>query len=147
LPGPFTVILKSKRKVCPLLESEKKTLGIRIPDYQTVNSLVKKFKRPITATSANLSGKSPHYSIESLLKQLPRSKKNLIDLIVDGGKLPRNKPSTVIDLVGENIKIVRQGDIVFSQFNKYISKSPSETKKTAAFVLNKILKKVFLKNL
>jgi Sua5/YciO/YrdC/YwlC family protein/conserved hypothetical nucleotide-binding protein len=144
LPGPFTVILKSKGKVCLVLESEKKTLGIRIPDYQPINQLIKKINKPVTATSANLSGKSPHYSIESLLKQLPRSKKNLIDLIVDGGKLPRNKPSTVIDLVGENIKIVRQGDIVFSQFNKYISKSPSETKKTAAFVLNKILKS-FLK--
>jgi len=145
LPGPFTVILKSKGKVCLVLESEKKTLGIRIPDYQPINQLIKKINKPITATSANLSGRRPHYSIESLLKQLPESKRKLVDLVVDAGKLSRNKPSTVIDLVGENIKIVRQGDIVFSQFNKYISKSPSETKKTAAFVLNKILKKSFLK--
>jgi len=143
LPGPFTVVLKSKGKVCPLLESEKKTLGVRIPDYQPVNSLVKKFKRPITATSANLSGKSPHYSIESLLKQLPESKKKLIDLIVDAGKLPRNKPSTVIDLVEENIKIIRRGDIVFTQVDTYISRSAKETKKIAKFVLNKLLEKDF----
>jgi len=143
LPGPFTVVLKSKGKVCPLLESEKKTLGVRIPDYQPVNSLVKKFKRPITATSANLSGKSPHYSIESLLKQLPESKKKLIDLIVDAGKLPRNKPSTVIDLVEENIKILRRGDIVFTQVDTYLSRSAKETKKIAKFVLNKLLEKDF----
>jgi tRNA threonylcarbamoyl adenosine modification protein YjeE len=135
--------LKSKGKVCPLLESEKKTLGVRIPDYQPVNSLVKKFKRPITATSANLSGKSPHYSIESLLKQLPESKKKLIDLIVDAGKLPRNKPSTVIDLVEENIKILRRGDIVFTQVDTYLSRSAKETKKIAKFVLNKLLEKDF----
>jgi len=143
LPGPFTVILKSKRKVCPLLESEKKTLGVRIPDYQPVNSLVKKFKRPITATSANLSGKSPHYSIESLLKQLPESKKKLVDLVIDDGKLPRNKPSTVIDLVEEKIKIVRHGDLVFREINHYLSKSASETKKIAQFILNKLLEKSF----
>jgi L-threonylcarbamoyladenylate synthase len=147
LPGPFTVVLKSKGKVCPLLESEKKTLGIRIPDYQPVNSLVKKFKRPITATSANLSCKSPHYSIESLLKQLPESKKKLIDLIVDAGKLPRNKPSTVIDLVEENIKILRRGDIVFTQVDTYLSRSAKETKKIAKFVLNKLLEKDFEKPL
>ena len=147
LPGPFTVVLKSKGKVCPLLESEKKTLGVRIPDYQPVNTLVKKFKRSITATSANLSGKSPHYSIESLLKQLPESKKKLIDLIVDAGKLPRNKPSTVIDLVEENIKILRRGDIVFTQVDTYISRSAKETKKIAKFVLNKLLEKDFEKPL
>jgi len=105
--------------------------------------LVKKFKRPITATSANLSGKSPHYSIESLLKQLPESKKKLIDLIVDAGKLPRNKPSTVIDLVEENIKILRRGDIVFTQVDTYLSRSAKETKKIAKFVLNKLLEKDF----
>jgi len=144
LPGPFTVILKSKGKVSHFLESEKKTLGIRIPDYQPINQLIKKINKPVTATSANLSGKPPNYSIESLLKQLPESKKKLIDLIVDAGKLPRNKPSTVIDLVEENIKIVRYGDIVFSQVNKYLSKSPNETKKIAGFILNKILEKSYL---
>jgi len=143
LPGPFTVVLKSKGKVCPLLESEKKTLGVRIPDYQPVNQLIKKIKKPVTATSANLSGKSPYYSIESLLKQLPESKKKLIDLIVDAGKLPRNKPSTVIDLVEENIKILRRGDIVFTQVDTYLSRSAKETKKIAKFVLNKLLEKDF----
>jgi len=141
LPGPFTIILKSKGKVSNLLESEKKTLGIRIPDYQPINQLIKKINKPITATSANLSSYSPHYSVESLLKQLSEDKKKLIDLVVDAGKLPRNKPSTVINLVEEKIKIVRQGDIVFSQVNKYISKSPNETKKIAGFILNKILEK------
>jgi len=141
LPGPFTIVLKSKRKVCYLLESEKKTLGVRIPDYQPVNTLIKKIKKPVTATSANLSGKHPHYSIDSLLKQLPESKKRLIDLIIDAGKLPRNKPSTVVDLAEKKIRIIRHGDIVFSQVNKYISKSPTETKKIAAFVLKKISEK------
>jgi tRNA threonylcarbamoyl adenosine modification protein YjeE len=78
-----------------------------------------------------------------LLKQLPESKKKLVDLVVDDGKLPRNKPSTVIDLVEEKIKIVRHGDLVFREINHYLSKSSSETKKIAQFILNKLLEKSF----
>jgi len=147
LPGPFTIVLKSKGKVSPLLESEKKTLGIRIPDYQPINQLIKKINKPVTATSANLSGKAPHYSVESLLNQLPENKKNLIDLIIDAGKLPRNKPSTVVDLFEEKIKIVRQGDLVFHKINHYVSKSANETNKIAQFVLKKILERDFKKAL
>ena len=85
LPGPFTVILKSKKQVCNLLESEKQTLGLRFPHFSLVTDLVKAYGKPLTATSANLSGQSPHYSVESLLKTLPKQKKELLDLIVDMG--------------------------------------------------------------
>ncbi len=125
LPGPFTLILKSKHKVSSLLESEKGTLGVRLPDSEFVTTLVKQFGKPLTATSANLSGRSAHYSIDSLLNELPESKRRLIDLIIDAGKLPKNKPSTVVDLTSPQLKIVRQGDIV------------SGDKKIARFILQK----------
>jgi len=136
-PGPFTVILKSKHKVSKLLESEKGTLGVRIPDYIPINFLAEKFEKPITATSANISGRASHHSIESLMKQLPEKKKQLIDLIVDAGKLPRNKPSTIVDLTTSTIKIIRQGDVKFSDTETFISKSPEETKKIAQRLLKK----------
>lgn len=136
-PGPFTVILKSKHQVSRLLESEKGTLGVRIPDYQPINRLMDKFGRPLTATSANISGYASHHSIESLLKQLPEKKKRLVDLIVDAGKLPRNKPSTIVDLTTPTIRIIRQGDFKFSNAETFISKSPEETKKIAQRLLKK----------
>src|SRR3989344_3276852 len=141
-PGPFTIILDSKHQVSRLLESERGTLGVRLPDYQFLLNLTNKFGRPITATSANLAGKSPHYSIKSLLNQLPEKKKQLIDLIIDKGKLPRIKPSTVMDLTRPRIKIVRKGDIVFSESQKYFSESPSQTKKIARYLYGKFAKKV-----
>lgn len=142
IPGPFTIILNSKRKVCPLIESEKKTLGIRVPDYDLVLELAEKFDKPITATSANISGKAPHYRIDSLLKQLSDKKKKLIDLIVDAGILPRNKPSTIVDLTNQEFKILRKGDIVFEDEKTFISKSPSQTKKIGFYFLKKFLKKI-----
>lgn len=140
LPGPFTIILKSKKNTSKLLESEKSTLGVRIPQYQLVQDLVRAYGKPVTATSANLGGKSPHYSINSLLNQLPDAKKQLIDLIVDAGNLPRNKPSTVVDLTTPTLKIVRRGDITFSKSDEYISSSPSQTKKIGSYIANKISK-------
>lgn len=144
LPGPFTVILKSCHNegtnlgLSNKLLSERKTLGTRIPDYQSISELVSQLGRPITATSANLSGRSPHYSIKTLLSELPAGKKELIDLIIDAGKLPRNKPSTIIDLTTPEIRILRQGDVIFKNKQTFISKSPNQTKKIAQYILNKI---------
>ncbi len=138
LPGPFTIILASKHKVNKLLESEKGTLGIRIPMYRYIETLVNQFKKPITATSANLAGRSPHYSIKTLLNELSNKQKRMIDLIVDAGKLPKNKPSTVIDLTQPNVKILRQGDVDFSRSKILLSNSAEETK----YIAKKILKEI-----
>ncbi len=141
LPGPFTVILPSKHRVSPLLESEKGNLGVRIPNYQPITDLVKRFGKPLTATSANLSNKPPHYSVGSLQRELPKYKQQLIDLVVDAGKLPRNKPSTVVDLTAEKLKILRSGDIVVADVKTFISYSPKQTKKIAQFIFQKLLEK------
>jgi len=141
LPGPFTIILKSKhtvgnKNVCSLLESEKGTLGVRIPQYQLINQLIQKFGKPVTATSANLANRSPHYSVKTLLSELPKNKQKLIDLIIDVGQLPRNKPSTVVDLTEPEIKILRKGDVDFLKTKKIVSKSKEETKQIAKNVGN-----------
>src|SRR3989344_4120767 len=139
LPGPFTVILPSKHQVNKLLESEKGTLGIRIPMYQLINRLIQEFGKPVTATSANSAGRPANYSIETLLKELTNKQKELIDLIVDAGVLPRNKPSTVVDLSQSDVKILRQGDLDFSNKSKiFLSKSAEETKNIAKKILEEI---------
>lgn len=141
LPGPFTVILPSKHKVSKLLESETGTLGIRIPMYRYIEELVGQFNKPITATSANLAGRPPHYSIESLLNQISEKQKKLIDLVVDAGNLPRNKPSTVVDLSKSDVKILRQGDVNFSnKSQKYLSKTSDETKNIAKTLIKEKIK-------
>ncbi|MFA9289145.1 MAG: L-threonylcarbamoyladenylate synthase [Weeksellaceae bacterium] len=139
LPGPFTVVLPSKQTVSPKLHSEKNTMGIRIPDYELVQKLVKQFEKPITATSANLGGKHPHYSVTSLLNQLPEKKKELIDLIVDAGQLPRNKPSTIIDLSQAEVKILRKGDILFKNEETFISTTAEQTSKLGRYLTNNLI--------
>ncbi len=137
LPGPFTIVLPSKHNVSSLLESEKGTLGVRLPSHSFINELVQAFGKPVTATSANISGRPPHYQLSTLFNELSEQKKKLVDAVVDGKKLKRNKPSTIIDLTGEKLKILRKGDIVFSSSKTYITKSPAETRKLARYLMKK----------
>jgi len=137
LPGPFTIISQGRHRVAPGIEAENGSLGIRIPDSKYILDLVNFLGKPITATSANLSGRTPNYSLDSFLRPLSQKKKNLISLLVDAGKLPKNKPSTVIDALGSEIKILRRGDLITGDFKTLISKSEKETEKIAEFILKK----------
>lgn len=139
LPGPFTVVSKGKHKVAKGIEAENGTLGIRIPDNLYIHELIRTLDKPITATSANLSGRTPNYSVTSFLKPLSKKKLAMIDLIVDDGKLPKNKPSTVIDTTTPSIEILRRGDLMVGSTQKLISKSEKETEKIAEFLLKKSL--------
>ncbi len=141
LPGPFTIISKGKKKLAFGVEAENGTLGVRIPKYRAIKDLVELLGKPITVTSANLSGRSPHYSVESFWKTLSRKKKKMVDLVVDGGKLRKNKPSTVIDATESELKILRRGDLVTGKRETLISKSEEETAKIAVFLLEKWITK------
>ncbi len=137
LPGAYTIVLPSKHKVAKEIEAENGTLGIRIPDFEFNNKLVGLYDKPVTATSANQAGRSPHSSVRSLLNATPAHKKKLIDLIVDGGTLPRRKPSTVIDFTTENFDVLRVGDVglPLTGGKKFNSHSEDETRKIAQSLL------------
>jgi len=139
LPGPFTIVSPGLHQVASGVEAENGSLGVRIPESKYILDLVKRLGRPITATSANLSGRTPNYSIATFLHPLSQKKKTLISLIVDAGKLPRNKPSTVIDALDSEIKILRRGDLITGSSQTLISKSESETAKIAKFLYKKTL--------
>lgn len=139
LPGPFTVISKGKHKVAKGVEAENGTLGIRIPDNKLMRELARKLRKPITATSANLAGKNPCYSVGAFWKQLSKKKRGMVDLVIDGGKLPNNKPSTVIDSTEPEIKVLRRGDLVTGSARQtLVSKSEKETGKIAEFFMKRI---------
>ncbi len=111
LPGPITVVSKSKGNLAKGIESEYGTLGIRIPDYPLVLDIIRNFGKPFTATSANASYLPKPYSIKALLKDTPIKSQGLIDLIIDVGQLPHREASTVVDTTMNNLNIMRPGQI------------------------------------
>lgn len=131
LPGPFTIILKSKGKTAPELEAEDKTLGVRVISQPFINKLTSIYQTPITATSANISGKGPHYSTEAFIRTLSQEKKELIDLVIDAGKLPQKATSTVIRIVEDEIKYLRKGELEPKLVKEIKTESNRETRKKA----------------
>jgi L-threonylcarbamoyladenylate synthase len=137
LPGPLTIISIGKHKVAPGVESEDGKLGVRIPNYKLVTNIIKKFGRPITATSANASYKKRPYKISDILDNIGPKQKNLIDLIIDAGELPRKEPSTVIDTTLDEPVTLRQGEIKLKSKNKVLSRSEENTMNVAKEIWQK----------
>ena len=131
LPGPLTIISKGKHKVASGIESERGTLGIRIPNHWLVLKIIEKLGKPITATSANASYKKRPYKISDILDNLSQKQKGLINLIVDAGKLPLNDPSTVIDTTYDDPLVLRQGKIKLKNKVEVTSLSEEETRNIA----------------
>lgn len=121
-PGKITVIFK-KKKGTKIYGADKKTIGLRIPNYRLVNNLLKKLNFPLTGTSANISGKPASTKIKELINQF--KKQNVRpDLIIDAGNLKKSLPSTIIDLTSRKIKIIRTSPSVRTLI-KIIRTSPS----------------------
>ncbi|MDQ3076421.1 MAG: L-threonylcarbamoyladenylate synthase [bacterium] len=137
LPGPLTVISKSKGNVAKGVESETGTLGVRIPDYPLVLDIINALGKPITATSANASYKKRPYAIEDILNNISNKQKDLIDLIIDAGELPKREPSTVVDTTLNQEVILRQGDIKLTKVLEQVSNSPEETQALGIKILKK----------
>lgn len=110
LPGPFTFVLPKKDTLPDSLTSGKDTLGIRIPDSYFCIAVTKKFGKPITATSANKSGKENARTIDEILLQLGE-RADLIDLVIDVGDLEKRDPSTVLKVTPQGVEVLREGNI------------------------------------
>ena len=127
LPGPVTVVSTGKHCVAKGVESEIGTLGIRIPDYPLVLQIVQAFGKPITATGANASYKKRPYAVQDIFDHISEHQKSRISLVLDAGELPHNEPSTVIDTTLDDLTVLRQGSISFSEKNVKTTKNEEET--------------------
>lgn len=107
-PGSLTIIVKRKNSLPIFLNPGIKTIGIRCPAHTLSRELVKKFGSPLTTTSANISGQPSTYSISAIQKQF-RGQTYKPDFILRSGRLKKNPPSTVVDISGGVLKILRQG--------------------------------------
>ncbi len=106
-PGKVTAVLTRKNKLPKILFGKRTTIGLRIPKYKLVQELLKKINRPLTGTSANISGKPATTKIKKIIKQF-KNQRFQPDLILDAGDLEPSKPSMVIDLTGSKQKILRK---------------------------------------
>ena len=117
-PGGLTIILESKKIVPPIMISNGKTVGVRMPDHETALKIIESAGGILPTTSANISGEATPRSYEELDEKF----KCRVDITVDGGKCPIGTASTIIDMSSENIKILREGAISQSKIENIIGK-------------------------
>ena len=108
LPGRVTLLMKARdpSSFPKGIIGPHGTIGVRISPHYFPTLLAAKLGRPITATSANISGEPPIYDPREI-----RARLFDIDVLVDAGILPRVPVSTIIDLTVRPPEIVRQGPV------------------------------------
>jgi tRNA threonylcarbamoyl adenosine modification protein (Sua5/YciO/YrdC/YwlC family) len=106
LPGPFTFILNASNKIPKLFDSNKKEIGIRIPDNEICLEIVKHLGVPLVTSSIHHEDEIVEYITDP--EQIFQNFQHQIELIVDGG-IGNNQPSTVVDCTQDDLEIVRQG--------------------------------------
>ncbi|MFT5599987.1 MAG: tRNA threonylcarbamoyl adenosine modification protein (Sua5/YciO/YrdC/YwlC family) [Flavobacteriales bacterium] len=106
LPGPYTFILNASNQVPKLFDSNKKEIGIRIPDNEIARAIVLALGNPLAVTSIHNEDEILEYTNDpySISEQF----KNDLDATVDGG-LGNLEASTILDCTKGEIVIVREG--------------------------------------
>ena len=114
LPGPYTFVLPASSKVPAVLVQGKKTVGIRIPDYQPILDIVKQLGHPLLTTTLPQDGlEVEEYTDPSLIFD---RYENQVDLVLDGG-YGGHFPSSVIEISDDSVEIIREGAGDVSDFD------------------------------
>ena len=120
LPGPLTIILDANDKVPDWVNSGLMTVGFRMPSHPVTLELIREFG-PLIGPSANISGRSSGVSFKEILKDFGQEVLGLEDDAFLTGQ-----DSTIIDLSGDKVKILRQGAITRQDILAMIPAIPFE---------------------
>lgn len=110
-PGPLTLIFDAGLSVNPLLTGDSGTIGVRISPHPVALQLCKAWGNPVTATSANVSGKHPARNPKEVVDTFGKK----IDFIIDGGVTPAQSCSTIVSSKDEDLILIRKGLIDFQR--------------------------------
>jgi tRNA threonylcarbamoyl adenosine modification protein (Sua5/YciO/YrdC/YwlC family) len=114
LPGPFTFILQSNSKVPKIINANKKTVGIRVPDNNIPREIVRMLGNPIVTTSLKEDDDMQEYATDPEL--IFEKYQDSVDIVIDGG-YGQLVASTVVDCTDDyEIKVIRQGLGEIEQF-------------------------------
>lgn len=114
MPGALTLVLLKSDRVPDIVSAGGKTIGVRIPAHPVPIALIQGLGAPIVGTSANLSGKSSPLTAAGVISQIGSK----VDLVIDGGRSPGGKESTVVDVTVDRPVILRLGAIPVEEIRK-----------------------------
>ena len=106
-PGGLTMILRKAPSVPSEVTAGGETLAVRVPNHPVARELISAVGVPLTGTSANRSGEAEPVTADEVRRQMT----GRVDLVLDHGPCPLNGASTIVDMTGDSLRIVREGVI------------------------------------
>jgi len=103
LPGPYTFIFEATREVPKIVQSKRKTVGIRVPQSPVVQALVRTLGGPVISTTAVLPGGEPFIDPEEINQRFKG-----LAMVIDSGA-GGSEPTTVVDLSSGEVQVLREG--------------------------------------
>ncbi|MEJ2055333.1 MAG: L-threonylcarbamoyladenylate synthase [Calditrichaceae bacterium] len=138
LPGKYTILLNNNQEEAMSRNNKlawdyinQSRVGFRIPDNAVCRELSQQLQKPVSSTSANISGQGSVLSIQDVISQFG----NKLDLILDAGSMKSTKGSTVIDLTKIPYLIHREGDISLQQLNALLPGVSFRKRKTEFLIV------------
>jgi tRNA threonylcarbamoyl adenosine modification protein (Sua5/YciO/YrdC/YwlC family) len=108
LPGDLTIIVPKTGNVPSFLNPHISTIGIRIPHHAFSLSLIQTLGKPIITTSANKTGEENPYAVQQIVSAFAPDEEKP-DILFDGGTIPVTLPSTIVEVKGNTLHLIRQG--------------------------------------
>jgi L-threonylcarbamoyladenylate synthase len=106
-PGPLTLVLPAAPGTPQQLLNRTGGVGVRISSELIATQLAQELGHPLTATSANPSGRQAAATIEQAQDYFAAE----IEIFIDGGQLPSKIGSSVVEVIDDRIRIIREGEI------------------------------------
>ena len=118
-PGALTLLVEAPELLRSSVTAGEKSVGIRVPACAVARALCLTCQRPLTATSANISGSPPSDDPEVVAATMGR----LIDALVDGGPTAGGPPSTIVDATNSTPRLIRAGAIPWEEIRTFADAS------------------------
>ncbi|MFW5454077.1 L-threonylcarbamoyladenylate synthase [Thioalkalivibrio sulfidiphilus] len=117
-PGPLTLVLPVAPAVSPLLTGGQATIALRVPAHPVFQAVLRRFGRGLAAPSANPFGRISPTTAAHVQRHLA----GRIAAVVDGGPCPVGIESTIVDLSGDQPRILRPGAITIGDLARYLTR-------------------------
>lgn len=110
-PGPLTLLIRAPASIASEVTGGTGRVGVRVPAHGAAQALCRACSMPLTATSANVSSHPATNDPDEVERTLGAS----LDLLLDGGRTAGGPPSTIVDVSGSALRLVRPGAIEWDE--------------------------------
>jgi L-threonylcarbamoyladenylate synthase len=115
-PGPLTLLIAPRAGLAANVTGGTGTVGVRVPAHPVARAFCRTCSLPLTATSANISGREPTADPDEIERVFSHG----IDLLIDAGPAPGGPPSTIVDTTGASLKLVRAGAVEWGEIEAWL---------------------------